>query len=90
MTISIEEKSPVIYLEKEAYASNDIVNLEELTIPCNSPLDKTYYHKVKRVFDFVIVIFSILFLFPLFAVIALLIKLDSSGGSYFCTRTNWF
>lgn len=41
------------------------------------------YYRLKRVMDVTIVVLSLLFLLPLLAIIALLIKLDSEGPAFF-------
>jgi lipopolysaccharide/colanic/teichoic acid biosynthesis glycosyltransferase len=41
---------------------------------------KTVYFQVKRVTDFTIALLSLIFIFPLMAILALLIRLDSTGN----------
>jgi lipopolysaccharide/colanic/teichoic acid biosynthesis glycosyltransferase len=50
-----------------------------LTIPTVLSQDKSVYYALKRLFDLILVISSILFIFPLIALIIILVKLDSPG-----------
>ena len=86
MSLDLEGNSRAYSLEKEVITLNSVPIPEPLFIPCTSTKDKSTYHTLKRLFDVAIVIGSILFLLPLIALLAILIKLDSSGPVIFSQK----
>jgi len=46
-------------------------------------MNKIYENKIKRMIDFVLSLISVVILFPLFLIISLLIKLETSGSIFF-------
>jgi Undecaprenyl-phosphate glucose phosphotransferase len=55
-----------------------VVNIRQL------PLDNWFPNFIKNVFDVIFAISALLFLAPVFAIIAVLIKLDSPGPVFYC------
>ncbi|MBF8964684.1 exopolysaccharide biosynthesis polyprenyl glycosylphosphotransferase [Pontibacter sp. FD36] len=60
------------------YGNMDVINVRQV------PLDKKSASISKYVFDVLFSFFALLFLMPVFAIIAILIKLDSDGPIFYC------
>lgn len=59
------------------YGHLDAINVRQL------PLDETFSFLLKNTFDKIFAAFALIFLFPLFVLLAVLIKLDSSGPVFY-------
>jgi lipopolysaccharide/colanic/teichoic acid biosynthesis glycosyltransferase len=77
------KKKQAIPRKKQAVPMNNVSASDGMIIPCTSTQNRSTYHTLKRVFDLLIVISSIIFLFPLIILLAVLIKFDSRGPIIF-------
>jgi exopolysaccharide biosynthesis polyprenyl glycosylphosphotransferase len=70
------------------YMAHDFIKFNIGIIPIleYSDIDVNYRQRVKRVFDFILSFLSVVFLLPVFIVLAVLIKLDSPGPVFYRSR----
>jgi Undecaprenyl-phosphate glucose phosphotransferase len=66
------------HYKTKRYGGFEAVDVRQL------PLDGTYASLMKKCFDLIFSTFALLFLLPLFILIATLIKLDSAGPIFYC------
>ena len=70
------------------YMAHDFIKFNIGIIPIleYSEIDVNYYHRAKRVVDFVLSLLLIIFLLPVFIVLGIFIKLDSPGPVFYRSR----
>jgi exopolysaccharide biosynthesis polyprenyl glycosylphosphotransferase len=86
LEIAREEKLAVrVVPQGHEYISHDFIKYNIGIIPIleYSEIDINYHHRLKWVFDLVLSFLLMIFLLPVFAVLALLIKLDSPGPIFY-------